>query len=199
MRAATAEGAPPPPARLGRRRPGGGGGGALVAVDGANVMFGYGKAAGGPLVPRSRGLELCLRHLLAPDGGAADAVAFVPADLIEGPLWRVADGRISVRSPVIDELELVEEDVFGAPDGAEPGGEGGPGGSEGAWMAVEGARHLWRNRALSDLRDRGAVRVVKDHIRVSRYHLRGFPVYDDDARVVTYAPEIPSRPPSKVR
>ena len=44
--------------------------------------------------------------------------------------------------------------------------------------------------------DRGKIRVVKDHIRISRYH-RSYPEYDDAARIIRRAEGIPVGIPSK--
>ena len=113
----------------------------LVAIDGMNVMFSFGKMVPGPLVPRSRGLQLCLEHFLERNESAV-AVAFVPADVIEGPLWRVADGQISQRSPLppLGNLEMVEADVFGPVDEEGRAVSGVPP-PEMAWMQVEGAQN----------------------------------------------------------
>lgn len=179
--------------RIGRRRRRGE---RLIVVDGANVMFEYTKKLTGPtkpLVASTRGLELCFEHWMKMPGEDLDVVAFVPADLVEGPLWRVADGSVSSCGGMIHSLSsspsavsIVKEDVFSA-RGSGKGGE-----SDGEGTSTSGIHaHLYRNNVLDTLIAEGKVRVVKDFFRWSRTAFPGWPEYDARGSLVRFHDVLP--------
>ena len=193
------------PQRIGRRRRRGE---RLIVVDGANVMFHYSKSLTngptpkGPLVARTRGLELCFEHWMKM-GEDIDLVAFVPADLVEGPLWRVADGRTKssvepISSSRNNAVSVVRENVFFSGEAREADAEEEEEGEEEQDMGENRRNtHLYRNKILDALIADGKVVVVTDFFRWSRTAFPGWPEYDARGSVVRFNDVLPVRTPSR--
>jgi len=132
-------------------------------------------------------------------------VAFVPADMVEGPLWRVADGSVTARNniqvvgegAIMDNLELVQRDIFKI---AEENNERAFGGGDNVGnnnikntnnrlMSIKGAAHLWRNKILSSGIQNGWLIPVAEEVRVSQFHT-GWPQYNCQARLVKLDSEM---------
>lgn len=142
--------------------------GPLFVLDGANMAWhmGYALAKRYDCTPRplSFGVLLALRSF------GSRAIAFLPADMVEGPMHKVADGRRSASShsgagvrEADDEnidnsrLELVASDA-----------------------SASASTRLWRNRALSALVASGRAVSVPRNATLERSS-------DDDVALIRFA------------